>query len=101
MNLNIDHFDSSGGGVSCYSKEEIFCKNSPAHRSTVKSWLIRENMMEYRCAKCNNTGQWLDDLLSLHIDHINGINNDHRLDNLRFLCPNCHSQTPTYCGKKR
>ena len=34
----------------------------------------------------------------LQLDHINGINTDHRLENLRLLCPNCHSQTPTYCG---
>ena len=34
-------------------------------------------------------------------NHINGINNDHRLENLRFLCPNCHSQTSTYAGKNK
>ena len=33
------------------------------------------------------------------MDHINGINNDNTLENLRFLCPNCHSQTLTYAGK--
>ena len=35
----------------------------------------------------------------MHLDHINGINDDNRLENLRFLCPNCHSLTDTYCGK--
>jgi 5-methylcytosine-specific restriction endonuclease McrA len=39
--------------------------------------------------------------LVLHIDHINGINNDNRLSNLRLLCPNCHSQTATYCNRRR
>jgi 5-methylcytosine-specific restriction endonuclease McrA len=37
----------------------------------------------------------------LHLDHINGINNDNRRENLRFLCPNCHSQTPTYGNRAR
>lgn len=37
--------------------------------------------------------------LTLQLDHINRVNNDHRLTNLRFLCPNCHSQTDTYAGK--
>ncbi|MGH7660947.1 MAG: HNH endonuclease [Vulcanimicrobiaceae bacterium] len=37
----------------------------------------------------------------LHIDHLNGANNDHRLENLRLLCPNCHSQTSTYCGRNK
>jgi hypothetical protein len=35
----------------------------------------------------------------MHIDHINGVRDDHRLENLRMLRPNCHSQTPTYGGK--
>ena len=37
--------------------------------------------------------------LVLQLDHINGINNDNRIENLRFLCPNCHSQTTTFSGK--
>ena len=43
--------------------------------------------------------EWLGNPLALQLDHINGVNNDHRLTNLRFLCPNCHSQTDTYAGK--
>lgn len=37
--------------------------------------------------------------MALQLDHINGVFNDHRLENLRFLCPNCHAITETYCGK--
>ena len=44
-------------------------------------------------------GVWLDEPITLQLDHINGINNDHRIENLRILCPNCHSQTSTYAGK--
>lgn len=54
---------------------------------------------EYRCAWCGIV-EWRGKPLVLHLDHINGINNDNRLVNLRILCPNCHSQTPTY-GKRR
>lgn len=39
--------------------------------------------------------------LTLQLDHINGKNNDHRIENLRLLCPNCHSITETYAGKKQ
>ena len=37
--------------------------------------------------------------MALELDHINGINNDNRLENLRWLCPNCHAITDTYAGK--
>lgn len=42
---------------------------------------------------------WNGELIPLELEHINGINNDNRLENLTLLCPNCHAQTPTYRGK--
>lgn len=56
--------------------------------------------MEYRCSICGNTGEWNSKKLVLQLDHINGIHNDNRIENLRLLCPNCHSQTDTFCGKR-
>ena len=50
-------------------------------------------------SKSGNEGKWQGQDLSLQLDHINGVNNDHRVKNLRFLCPNCYSQTDTYGGK--
>lgn len=67
-------------------------------RHTIKERIVKDNLIPYECAECH-TDQWRGKKLTLHLDHINGINNDNRLDNLRFLCPNCHSQTDTYCGK--
>ena len=81
--------------------EEIFCENSNAAPSYVRSLILKKNLLEYKCSKekCNNLGQWLGETLKLQLDHINGIRTDHRLENLRWLCPNCHSQTDTYGGK--
>ena len=45
--------------------------------------------------------EWREQLITLELDHINGDNKDNSLDNLRLLCPNCHSQTPTYRGRNK
>lgn len=50
----------------------------------------------YRCERCGNAGLWRGVKISLHVDHVNGDRNDCRPDNLRLLCPNCHSQTSTH-----
>ena len=67
-------------------------------RQNVKMRLLRAGLLKDECAECGLT-HWRGKRLSLHIDHINGVHNDHRLENLRMLCPNCHSQTETYGGR--
>ena len=67
-------------------------------RMHVKTRLLNAGLLENRCSTGAIT-QWLDAPLTMHLDHINGIKDDHRLENLRMLCPNCHSQTPTYSGR--
>lgn len=53
---------------------------------------------EYKCEKCGIT-EWQGSKITLEVDHIDGNHGNNHLDNLRFLCPNCHSQTETYCGR--
>jgi len=67
-------------------------------RNHVKSRLLRAGLLENRCSACGLT-EWQGQPLTIHLDHINGARSDHRLENLRMLCPNCHSQTPTYAGR--
>lgn len=81
-----------------YSK--IFKSNSNVNRNIVKNRIIKDNLLIYECYICKNNGSWLNKRLSLQLEHLNGISNDNRIENLRFLCPNCHSQTETYAGKK-
>lgn len=56
---------------------------------------------KYECEKCGQSSTWNDEELILHIDHRNGVRYDDRQENLRFLCPNCHSQTTTFGFKGR
>ena len=79
--------------------EDILAGKVPSFQSNpLRKKLIREGIKEHKCESCNLT-EWLGNKIPLELDHINGINNDHRLENLRLLCPNCHTLTPTYKGK--
>jgi hypothetical protein len=79
--------------------DKLFCDNSEHRRTTVRKRVITHNLIVYQCQICGNNGHWNNKPLSLVLDHINGINNDHRLENLRFLCSNCNSQTDTFAGR--
>lgn len=78
--------------------DEILVSNSITPRNVVKGILMKEKLIPYCCKKCEIVDVWQNEKINLHLDHINGINNDNRIENLRFLCPNCHSQTKTYCS---
>lgn len=76
--------------------EDIFCKDSDVARTTLKRAFEKERP---RVCEICEIETWLSKPLVVQIDHINGVHNDNRLENLRWLCPNCHSQTETYCTK--
>jgi len=82
-----------------FSSDKVFVENSTYARHNLKRRIIEEKLIEYKCVCCGNNGEYNNKPLVLQLDHINGVNNDHRLDNLRFLCPNCHSQQDTYAAK--
>ena len=79
---------------------DILKPNCKHARSVLRRYVIKNNLIPYRCAICGCV-EWQGRTLSLELDHINGVNNDNRLENLRFLCPNCHSQTSTYGSRNQ
>lgn len=105
LNISYSHFYVEGNGANFFSTQsldDILVKNSTYQNiSSLKKRLLNSNLLEYKCALCGNTGEWQGKPLILQLDHINGEHLDHRLENLRFLCPNCHSQTETFGSRQR
>lgn len=79
---------------------KLFKENSKHNRTVLRRYILNHELIPYKCAICGAV-EWQGKTLSLELDHINGINNDNRLENLRFLCPNCHSQTTTYGSRNQ
>lgn len=99
-NLDTSHFKLTkrkGGNVKPLIN--YLTANSSITNNTLKKRLLKENLIEYKCSGCGLEDYWNGNPITLQLDHINGINNDNRLENLRLLCPNCHSQTSTFGHK--
>lgn len=98
----IDRGDIVSRGNSDFVKDldEIISGKHPSYGTNkLKKRLFKAGILKEECEECGIGNIYNDKPLVLHLDHKNGINNDHRLENLRILCPNCHSQTETYAGK--
>jgi len=78
-------------------REDVFIRGKVT-RATVKKWFCEE--VPYECRKCGNSGEWNELPLVLELEHIDGNSENNTLENLQLLCPNCHSQTSTFRGRK-
>lgn len=109
LGLDTSHFTGRGWTRgrrnptrgSTRSLESILTVDSDYTNSNrLKQRLVREGLLAWRCACCS-LERWRGEPVALQLDHINGLRTDNRLDNLRLLCPNCHAQTDTWCGRNR
>lgn len=80
--------------------EIIFVENSKYDNEIVKRRILQNELLPYECADCGLT-EWQGKSIVLELEHCNGVRNDHRIENLKFLCPNCHSQTDTFRGRNK
>lgn len=99
-NISMKHFAQDYHSKATTITEEDLCKNSTRATTNIKSFILRNNLIPYKCAFCGNKGEWQGKELILQLDHIDGDNTNHSKENLRFLCPNCHTQTKTWGRNK-
>ena len=104
----LDHYNIDYSHFSCTERIErqpdnIFIEGSTASQKTLRKWYKNGNYTPYKCSICGQDPLWNGKELTLILDHINGINHDDRLENLRWVCPNCNQQLPTtgFRGKKK
>ena len=98
-NIDISHFAIKKGIER--NEGNIFIKDSTASQATLRRWYVKGEYTPYVCSICGQEPIWQGKELTLILDHINGCNHDDRLENLRWVCPNCNQQLDTTNGKNK
>lgn len=109
LGLETSHFKGKGWNVGwkfdpripAQSLESLLVDGSQAQSFMLKRRLFRANLKQPKCELCGWAEMSMDGRIPVELDHINGKRNDNRLENLRVLCPNCHSLQPTHRGKNK
>lgn len=77
--------------------EDILSNAAPCGSSSLKRRLYESHLKKNECEECRQTSLWNNKALIMHLDHIDGNKFNNKIENLKILCPNCHTQTSTYC----
>jgi len=104
--ISVDHFDPSrpraaAGRERALPLAAVLVEGSTYHRGHLKRRLLEQGLKRPECEMCGQGEVWHGRRMSMVLDHINGVHDDHRLENLRILCPNCNATLDTHCGKHK
>lgn len=97
--ISTEHFTGLPRNVVNRTLGNTFITNSTVSQCVLRRMYMAGGYSEYKCAICGQGSVWNGKPLGLTLDHINGINNDNRIENLRWVCPNCDRQLDTYAGR--
>ena len=95
-----DASNQAGKGTIKVKKKlkDVFSGKQHLVTSQLRVRLIREGYKTHKCENCG-ISEWNGKAISLELDHVSGVRSDNSLENLKLLCPNCHSQTHTFRGR--
>ena len=101
LNISIEDFGKNNVKT-IRTIDNIFIQNSNVDQKTLRKWYFKGKYTDYKCSICGQEPVWQEKPLTLILDHINGCNSDDRIENLRWVCPNCNQQLDTtgYRNKK-
>jgi hypothetical protein len=104
--IPVDHFERRGAHLCARPPRavplaDVLVEGSTYHRGHLKRRLLAEGLKRPECEMCGQGEIWRGRRMSLVLDHINGVHDDHRLENLRLLCPNCNATLDTHCGRHK
>jgi len=99
LGIDTSHFTRENRGRR--EIKDILVKGSSYQTGKLKVRLLEKGVLDETCEECGIGPEWNGKPLVLRLDHINGVRDDHRLKNLRLLCPNCDSQSSTFCGRNK
>jgi transposase-like protein len=102
--ISTDHFDPDHArratGRRAVALDEVLVEHSSYNRGQLKQRLYESGLKPRACELCGQGEEWRGSHMGLILDHINGVGDDNRLENLRIVCPNCNSTLDTHCGRR-